>query len=615
VGILVDDAIVEVENIQRLVKSGASPREAAPLGADSIAPAVVATTAAIVAVFAPVSFMPGVAGRFFSEFGLTVSTAVIMSLIVARLLTPILAMRLMTAGPSASSTKRRTLYETLLRRVVTRPRTTIVTVIGIVGASIALVPLLPTEFQPTPEPDYYFVSVVTKPGSGTDALQALARQASAIVAARPETRHVMTHLGATPEGGGAAGISLGAPPSDPRSARIIVAVDPDREVSLTEIRAMLRPAFRRLTGGTVIAEPPTGTADLQLLLSSDDPAALARSRTQLLEQLLSHPSVVDARALLQGLAHSPGAEPTPPRTNLMPGQYEAALALATTGRKVGEAYTDDGNLLPVHVRAQSSASSEELPDLPVQTLDREIASIAPTGPSIDELRATILRLDGKRVDGVDVDLAPGVASGDAMNAIEKLPAIANLPRNVSRVPTGDQEEMEILLGSMALALAVAVLAIYATLALLFRSLLLPLIVVASLPLALGGAVLGLFASGSALNLPALIGFLLLLGLAAKNSILLIEHAARRFRSGMSVRDSMVDAAHRRSRAIVMTSVAMAAGMLPAAYALGPGDEFRQPMAFAVIGGLISSTVLSLLFVPALFVAAFAKRDHKPSKSF
>jgi HAE1 family hydrophobic/amphiphilic exporter-1 len=144
-------------------------------------------------------------------------------------------------------------------------------------------------------------------------------------------------------------------------------------------------------------------------------------------------------------------------------------------------------------------------------------------------------------------------------------------------------------------------------------LLLPLIVVASLPLALGGAVLGLFASGSALNLPALIGFLLLLGLAAKNSILLVEHAARRMRGGMSVRDSIHDAAHRRSRAIIMTSVAMAAGMLPAAYALGPGDEFRQPMAFAVIGGLVSSTMLSLLFVPALFVAAFGRSGLKPSK--
>ncbi|MDQ3079620.1 MAG: efflux RND transporter permease subunit [Pseudomonadota bacterium] len=613
VGILVDDAIVEVENIQRLVKSGASPREAAPIGADSIAPAVIATTAAIVAVFAPVSFMPGVAGRFFSEFGLTVATAVIMSLLVARLLTPILAMRLMKSAPSASHSKRPPLYEKLLHQVVAKPRTAIIAVIGIVGASIALVPLLPTEFQPSPEPDYYSVSVVTRPGSGTDALQVIAKQAVAIVAARPETRHVMTHLGATPEGGGAAGISLGAPPSDPRSARIIVAVDPDRDASLMEIRSMLRPAFRRLTGGSVITNPPTEAADLQLLLSSDDPGALARSRKQLLEELRDVPSVVDARGLLQGLASSPAVERPLPQISLMPGEYGAALALATSGKQLGEAYTDDGNLLPVHVRAPVSAVSENFPALPVQASNGEIVSMASAGPSIDELRATILRLDGKRVDGVDVDLATGAASGDALEAIDRLPAIANLPSSVSRVPTGDQAEMDILLGSMALAFAVAVLAIYLTLALLFRSCILPLIVVASLPLALGGAVLGLFASGSALNLPALIGFLLLLGLAAKNSILLVEHAARRVRGGMSVRDSIIDAAHRRSRAIVMTSVAMAAGMLPAAYALGPGDEFRQPMAFAVIGGLISSTMLSLLFVPALFVAAFAKRGLAPSK--
>jgi HAE1 family hydrophobic/amphiphilic exporter-1 len=333
----------------------------------------------------------------------------------------------------------------------------------------------------------------------------------------------------------------------------------------------------------------------------------------LLEALRNLPSVIDPRGLLQGLASSPGPEGAAAATNLVPGEFDAALALATSGKWLGEAYTDDGNLLPVHLRAPASAASEKFPDLPVQARNGEIISIASAAPSMDKLRATILRIDGKRVDGLIVDLAPGVASGDAMEAIEQLPAIANLPPGVSRVPTGDQAEMDILLGSMALALAVAVLAIYATLALLFRSLLLPLIVVASLPLALGGAVLGLFASGSALNLPALIGFLLLLGLAAKNSILLVEHAARRMRGGMSVRDSIHDAAHRRSRAIIMTSVAMAAGMLPAAYALGPGDEFRQPMAFAVIGGLVSSTMLSLLFVPALFVAAFGRSGLKPSK--
>ncbi|HEV2080213.1 MAG TPA: efflux RND transporter permease subunit [Allosphingosinicella sp.] len=614
VGILVDDAIVEVENIQRLVKAGATPREAAPRGADSIALAVLATTAAIVAVFAPVSFMPGVAGRFFFEFGVTVSAAVIMSLLVARLLTPILAARLLQAGTRKERAPSPPIYRRFLNLALRRPWLTIAGAVAFIVASAALVPLLPTEFQPAADPDFYFVSVVTEPGSRIEDLEALAAQASAIVARRPETKHVLVHLGATAEGGGAAGISAGPPPADPRSARIAVAIDPERAASLPEIRRALRPAFQRLSGATVFAEPPSGAADLQILLSGEDPNALARTRERLLAEMKRLPSVVDPRPLLQGLAQSPeGAAGSPTRNELKPGEYEAALSFATLGEYFGKSWTDEGDLLPVHVRIAAPASDAKIADVPIQRLDGNLASLAAMAPPLDSLRAVILRLDGRRVEGIDADLAPGVASGEAMAAIERLPEMRRLPDGVALAPTGDQEEMQTLFRSMVAAMAGAALAVYATLALLFRSFVLPLIIVSALPLALGGAVIGLLASGSALNLPALIGFLLLLGLAAKNSILLLEHAARRLREGMPVRDSIVEACERRSRAVIMTSVAMAAGMLPAALTLGAGDEFRQPMAFAVIGGLISSTALSLLFVPAVLQAALSGRERR-SKS-
>ena len=611
VGILVDDAIVEVENIQRLVKAGVSPAEAAPRGADGIALAVVATTAAIVAVFAPVSFIPGVAGRFFFEFGLTVSGAVIMSLLVARLLTPILAARLLKPGGAAQPPPRRAIYGGLLHQVLRRPWLTIAGAVAIVAGSVAMVPLLPTEFQPSAEPDFYFVSVVAEPGSDIEDLERLANQASAIVRRRPETKHVLVHLGATPEGGGAAGISLGAPFADPRSARLAVAVDSERDVSLSQIRRELRPTFERLRGGTVFAEPPSGTADLQILLSGE-PGALAATRARLLEEMKGLQSVVDARPLLQGLAQPPDAANAAPAISLAAREYEAALALSTMGEYFGEARAEGGNLLPVHARIPSAGSAAKLPNVPIAARDGALVSLAAAGPPPDALRAAILRLNGARVEGLEADLAPGVASGDAMAAIERLPIMSALPDGVSAVPTGDQEEMEILFRWMIAALAAAALAVYATLALLFRSFRLPLIIVSALPLALGGAVAGLVASGSALNLPALIGFLLLLGLAAKNSILLVEHAARRLREGVALRESIVEACERRSRAVIMTSFAMAAGMLPAALSLGPGDEFRQPMAFAVIGGLISSTALSLLFVPAVLQAALAKGEGSKS---
>lgn len=607
VGILVDDAIVEVENIQRLVRAGTPPRRAAPDGADRIALAVVATTAAIVAVFAPVSFMPGVAGRFFFEFGLTVSAAVIMSLLVARLLTPVLAARLLRPANSAPPANGGISYGTLLSWALRKRRTAIFGGLGVVAASIALVPLLPTEFQPAPDPDFYFVSVVADPGAGIEGLQALAKQAREIVAARAETKHVLTHLGATAEGGGAAGISLGSAPFDPRSARLAVAVESSREASLAAIRAELRPAFGRLTGGRVFSGPPSGMADLQVLLAGDDPTSLAQVRGRLLDQLTQLPLVVDARPLLPGVDAGRESAVTATATRIEPVEYQTALTLATAGTVFPDALTDDGSVLPVHLRIAAPRSLEQLPDVPVRGVDGKLISLSATAPSADELRSTILRLDGRRVDGIEADVAFAVRSGDVMAAIQRLPVMQDLPLGISLVPTGDQEELDTLFRSMAAAFLAAAVAVYGTLALLFRSFVLPLIIVSALPLALGGAVLGLLISGSALNLPALIGFLLLLGLAAKNSILLVEHAARRVREGMSARDSIIEACYRRSRPIVMTSVAMAAGMLPAAVTLGAGDEFRQPMAFAVIGGLISSTILSLLFVPALFDAVFGRR--------
>lgn len=529
VGILVDDAIVEIENIQRLVNDGLSPREAAPRGADGIALAVVATTAAIVAVFAPVSFMPGVAGRFFFEFGLTVSAAVLMSLLVARLLTPILAARILKRQASVR-VRRQPIYDRLLTQVLSKPRTTIIGAIGMVVASIAAVPWLPTEFQPTPDPDFYFLSVVADPGAGIEGLQTLAREASAIVAKRPETRHVAVHLGAISEGSGTAGIRLSEPLLDPRSARIAVTIDSERVSSVSEIRAALRPALRQLRGGTVVAESAAGGADVRTLVSGNDTREIAAARAGILAEIKQVPSMIDARPMMQGLAS-----------------------------------------------------------------------------------AMILRLDGRRVEGIDADIAPGRSMGEVISAIERLPAVRDLPPGVALAPTGDQEEMQRLFASMVAALIAAALAVYATLALLFRSLTLPLIIVSALPLALGGAVLGLLISGSALNLPALIGFLLLLGLAAKNSILLVEHAARRVREGFPVHDGIAEACRRRSRAVVMTSVAMAAGMVPAALSLGAGDEFRQPMAFAVIGGLVSSTALSLLFVPALFLLVKAPSPARTAR--
>jgi len=213
--------------------------------------------------------------------------------------------------------------------------------------------------------------------------------------------------------------------------------------------------------------------------------------------------------------------------------------------------------------------------------------------------ARIERLNRSRQLTVQAELN-GVELGDANQKVQALPIMQNLPDGVAPAETGELEAMQELFGAMGLAIFAGVSMIFAVLVLLFRSFFKPLVILSALPLAVGGAFLGLLAFQLSLSIPSMIGFLMLLGLAAKNSILLVEYAIEREREGMPQREALIDACRERARPIVMTTVAMAAGMLPTALALEKGAEFRQPMAVAVIGGLITSTILSLVLVPVVY---------------
>jgi HAE1 family hydrophobic/amphiphilic exporter-1 len=479
-----------------------------------------------------------------------------------------------------------------------------------IAASVALVPHIPTEFQPLPDPDYYALEVTADPGAGLAGLERLAREAGGIAAERPETKHVFIELGATPGQGGIAGISLGTALPDLRSAMVNVSVKPGSALQLAEIRQALRPALGGLRGGKVYTAAPSGTADLQLLLTGENPALLAATRAALAREMASIRGLRDVRPAIPNVA--PAIPKTMAPRPIAPNEAETAIRLGTIGEEVGEALSAEGESLPLHLRIAGDSGDARLPDVPVRMADSTLASLAMVGPPRAALGASILRHNGDRVDGLEANFALSMTSGEAAEAIARLPVLRRLPPGVRIVQTGDQEELATLFRSMTIALLGAAAAIYLTLALLFRSAWLPAIVLSSLPLAIGGAIVGLVVSRSALNLPALIGFLLLLGLAAKNSILLVEHAARLQRTNLSLRVSLLAAGERRVRAIIMTSVAMAAGMLPAALTAGAGDEFRQPMAFAVIGGLVSSTALSLLFVPAVYEALLSRVARKKS---
>ncbi|HEU0043125.1 efflux RND transporter permease subunit [Sphingomonas sp.] len=605
IGILVDDAIVEIENIEKRIERGQRPYQAAMEGADAIGLAVVATTAAIVVVFAPVSAMPGMAGQFFKEFGLTVAVAVLASLAVARFVTPLMAAYLLKPGTKTHAPED---LRPWYRRVLTyaldhRKRSILLGTLLFIG-SVAMMGLLPASFQPSQNFDYVNLTVQGAPGATRADMEGAVRDTTAVLKRRPEVANVFASIGS----GASGGFGQGATGGDLRTGTIIVVLHHERDLSSTEFRDAVRPSLRAVTGARLSFLGDWGTAELPITLTGDDGTVLARATEQLRREMGQLPEVRDPR---------PAALPAAPEVQIVPRPAEMARlgvsseTLATAARlatigdinaNVAKA-TQGERRIPITVRLPESQRTEAgaLAALPIPT-----ASGAPTTlGSVADIRfeagpAQIDRFDRRRQQTIEANLGEGVALGSAVAAVNNLPIMKNLPPGIKQAETGDAEALSELLSAMGLVIAAGVLMLYGVMVLLFGSFFKPVTILSALPLAIGGAVLGLLVTGLDLSLPAMIGFLMLLGLAAKNSILLVEYAIEREREGMSQREALLEACRERARPIIMTTFAMAAGMLPTALGLGAGAEFRQPMAVAVIGGLITSTALSLVLVPVIY---------------
>ncbi|MGQ3018022.1 efflux RND transporter permease subunit [Phenylobacterium sp.] len=606
IGILVDDAIVEVENIEKRIIAGMRPFQAALEGADAIGLAVVATTASIVVVFTPVSFMGGMAGQFFREFGITVSVAVIFSLLVARLLTPLMAAYLLKPAAAPHPRKpfkglyRDTLEWALDHRIIASIAGGVMFI-----ASLALIPLLPQGFQPAGDPDYLYVNVQGPPGATAEHMEEVVRDITATFADRPEVTNVFAQIGSTvvaqgPGGGGGGG-------NDLRSGTVTVLLDEGRDLTGAEIRREMREALREIPDARVTFLDGQGQAGLQIVLTSENPEALRETALELERQMREVPEIAEPR---------PSVPPTGPELIIRPRPAEAARLgvsaeqIATVARvaTVGDIdanvakMTINERRLPIRLRLPVEARTdlEAIRSLRIPTATGEVTTLgAVADVEFQAGPARIERLNRSRQLTVQAELN-GVELGDANQKVQALPIMQNLPDGVAPAETGELEAMQELFGAMGLAIFAGVSMIFAVLVLLFRSFFKPLVILSALPLAVGGAFLGLLAFQLSLSIPSMIGFLMLLGLAAKNSILLVEYAIEREREGMPQREALIDACRERARPIVMTTVAMAAGMLPTALALEKGAEFRQPMAVAVIGGLITSTILSLVLVPVVY---------------
>jgi len=611
VGVLVDDAIVEVENIERHLLMGKSPYQAAMEAADEIGLAVIATTFTLVAVFLPTAFMGGVPGLIFRQFGITASVAVLASLLVARLLTPMMAAYLLRPkqvghGEVSTDGPMMTRYLGWVRTTLTHRKATTTAAAAFFALSLMIAPFIPTAFIPAADKAQTSISLRLPPGSTLQDTVQMSQRAAELLRGLPEVKGVFVAAGLATSASDPMSFSGS---SDATSATLTVDLVPRAERSLkqSQVESHMRELLHALPGVRVSVGLGGSGTELQLTLASDDPLALANAAYQAETQLRTLHGIgnVTSSAALQR-----------PEIQIRPDNVRAA-ALGVTTEAMADAvrlatYGDYSTLLPklnlperqIPIRVRMDPAMREdlsaLSQLRVQGASGQVGLAAVADIELGSGPTQIDRLDRSRYISLSVELN-GRPLGEVKNAAMALPALKNLPAGVRHVEQGEVQRMTELFTSFGVAMAVGIFCIYAVLVLLFHDFLQPATILCALPLAVGGALSALWLTQQSFSMSVVIGVLMLMGIVTKNSILLVEYAvlARRER-GMPRFEAVMDACHKRVRPIVMTTIAMGAGMMPNALGLGAEPSFRQPIAIVVIGGLLTSTVLSLLVVPVVF---------------
>lgn len=592
-GVLVDDAIVEIENIHRHMKEGKKPYDAAMIAADEIGLAVVATTLVICAVFAPVSFMGGLAGQFFIQFGLTVSIAAFFSLVVARLLTPMLAAYLLKAPnqhddkPSRFADRYHRLVEwTLGNRLKT---------LGIAALSMvfsfSLVPFLSTGFIPYEDYSQSRMTIELPRGATVEQTDAAAGQVKEILKKQPEVMYVLSS---------AAGVNIA-------SLDIKLVPKGERSISQRDFENRILPELKKLPDMRIEFANSAGAKDIMIALVSEDAAALSQAAEAIEREMrglsgissvgtsesLQQPEIVIVPDFAKAAELGISVQALSDAVNIATiGDIEANLAKFNYGNRQ----------IPIRVRLAGgeATSLDTIRNLQIPTASGGSVPLS----AVAEIRfgfgpTSIERYDRQRKIALEANLN-GVPLGKALEEIYALPSMKNLPPSVKVLNTGDAEVMAELFASFLTAIGAGLMMVYAIQVLLYKDFIQPFTRMAALPLSIGGAFLMLLLTGTDLNMPAVIGILMLMGIADKNSILLVDYMLEMIHAGVPRREAIMRACEVRARPIIMTSLAMLAGMIPIALGLGLDTAFRAPMAIAVIGGLISSTALSLIFVPVLF---------------
>ena len=705
-GVLVDDAIVEIENIVRHMRMGKSGYQAALDAADEIGLAVLATTMAIVAVFLPVALMPGFAGQYFKAFGFTVVLSVLMSLLVARMVTPLIAayflrshgkqphaawtwmkiylnvlnwsldtskshaaleglpkpskhfgyfalfgllllpipaaflgvtggvMQLLTklewngaisfalavvvgcaagygAGKLTGLIMRQFAsggfgqwYALVTARWHARMKDHRLVMVGAGGVtlllSVVLFGTLSVSFFPPQNSDYSRVNITMPPGTTLKATEAVVDQVAAIVKRDPSVDRVFERVNV---GEGHVNIVL-------KKNRSVKSSEFERNLS-PQLAALpdTRVSFQSQQGGG----PDADSRDIMLYLGGEDPAQLTAVANRIANEMGSVPGLRAPRI---------GSNLAQPEITIKPhfdlaadlGVTTAALSQTIRIATLGEIEQNSAKFslsdrqIPIQVSLSENDRRDisTLENLPVPTTSggsvplKAVADIGfGAGPT------TINRSNQLRRISIGADLAPGYQQGDVWAQVNKLPTVKNLPQGVQQMNLGNEKWQAELLFNFAVALIAGVLLVFAVLVLLYRRFLAPFVNMGSLILAPLGAAVALHIAGQPVSLFVLIGILMLFGIVAKNSILLVDFAVEMMNHGMSKNQAIWEAGHKRAQPIVMTTVAMVAGMLPTAVSISGDNSWRAPMGITVIGGLLFSTVLTLLLVPSYFSIAIS----------
>jgi len=597
-GVLVDDAIVEIENIVRHMRMGKTAYQASIDAADEIGVAVVATTMSIVAVFLPVGMMPGIAGQFFKNFGLTVVAAVLMSLAVARLLTPMIAAYFLKAKGHATHGEGWLMdqYMKVLNWTLRHRWSAVVAYLASLGLTLFMFMVLPQTFQPNQDQDAVTANIEMVPGTTLEQTKVVVDRVRDLLAKQEgvENTYSRAFVG---------------------NGRVTAMLADERPFKSDEFERRLTPELAKIPDARVSFRNQQGWGGsgraLTITLGGEDPALLQQTAQKIVEEMEGLKSVVAPR--ISGDLKRPEIV-IRPRMDLAAdmGVTTAALSSAIRIATLGDIDQNSARFslsdrqIPIRVALDEDARAKlsTIQNLPVQTQaggSVPLSLVADIGFGAGPTR--IDRINKQRRIMIGADLAPGVVSGEAMKQIDALPTMKNLPLGVGKLTVGQAKWQAEMIQNFIVAVIAGVFLVFAVLVLLYRRFMSPLVNMGSLLNAPLGGLLLLWAVGSAISMPVYIGILMLLGIVAKNSILLIDFALEEMEKGVDKLTAIADAGHKRAQPIVMTTVAMVAGMVPTALSLNGDSSWRSPMGITVIGGLIVSTLLTLLIVPALFSLA------------